>query len=237
MIGPARLWAALILALFGQSLFAPAALAEMMPLAGPGDPHIQSVAYDPQEVVALHVAPGYALTVLFSPDERIETATLGDAGAWQVTVNHAADRLVVKPLHVGAPTNLTVISDQRTYNFSLYGFSGAAQVQAYTVSFTYPPPPAPPPATEPLPPGRYKLHGDRALWPMAMSDNGEVTEIRWGAQMPFPAVYRDDGDGMALVNGVMLGGVYRVEGVHKQLIFLAGNARASARRISERIGK
>ena len=206
--------------------------AEVTPQSGSGDPHIQSVAYDAQQVVGLHVANGYAVTVQFSPDERIETVTLGDANGWAVQVNHRADHLVVKPAGLAVPTNLTVISDQRTYNFTLYGATPGEGVQPYLVSFTYPAP-APAPVSAP-PVGRYKLHGDKAIWPQAMSDDGAATAIRWAGEAALPAVYREDEPGqLALVNGVMRDGAYVVEGVHPRLVFVLGKARAQAARMAE----
>ena len=209
--------------------------AEITPQAGSGDPHIQSVAYDWQQVVGLHVAAGYAVTVQFSPEERIETVTLGDASGWGVQVNHRADHLVVKPAGNPAPTNLTVISDQRTYNFTLYGAAPGEGVQPYLVSFTYPAPAAE--VNAPMVVGRYKLKGDRAIWPQAMSDDGAFTAIRWGTAA-MPAVYREAASGhLALVNGVMRDGAYLVEGVHQRLVFVLGEARARALRLADGAGK
>jgi type IV secretion system protein VirB9 len=77
--------------------------AEVTPRSGNGDPHIQSVTYDPEQVVALHVAMGFALTLAFAADERIQTVTLGDAEGWSVQANHAADRLVIARPRVRPP--------------------------------------------------------------------------------------------------------------------------------------
>lgn len=209
-----------------------AARAEVTPQSGLGDPHIQSVAYDPQQVVGLHVAGGYAVTVQFSPEERIETVTLGNAAGWSVQVNRRADHLVVKPAGVAPPTNLTVISDQRTYNFTLYGATPGEGVQPYLVSFTYPPPGPPAGLAQNGPTGRYKLRGDRSIWPQAMSDDGRATAIRWAAEVGMPAIYREGEEGqLALVNGVMRDGAFVVEGVYPRLVLVLGKARARAVRL------
>lgn len=205
--------------------------AEITPQSGSGDPHIQSVEYDPQQVVGLHAAGGYAVTVVFSPDERIETVTLGDSAGWQVTVNRRADQLVVKPLGNPPPTNLTVISDQRSYNFTLYGVGAGEGVQPYLVSFTYPLPATGPVLAEATTPARgiYRFHGDKTIWPVTMFDDGAATAIRWAGDQSIPAVYRQDERGhLALVNGVMQDGRYRIEGVHRRLVFVLGPARATA---------
>lgn len=207
--------------------------AEIMPRPGRGDPHIQWAPYDPQEVVALHVAAGYATTVQFSQDERIETVTVGETTGWTVQVDHRAADLVVKPVGFPAPTNLTVLTDQRTYNFTLYGGTAVEGVQPYMVSFVYPtaaPAPAAPPSR-----ARYRFRGSRALWPRSIRDDGKETYILWDAERPLPAVYREDERGhRALVNAVMKDGSYLVEGVHRRIIFIAGRDQASAERIEEK---
>ncbi len=218
--------------LLAAILLAAPAFAEITPQGGPGDPHIQTVRYDPQEVVALHVASGFAVTVQFSPEERIETVTVGESSAWAVQVDHAADHLVVKPLGAPPPTNLTVITDQHSYNFTLYSGTAGEGVQPYTVAFTYPAPETQPVSPVAVIAGRYRLHGDRALWPVAIGDDGAATTIRWGADTLLPAVYRTDRRGhMALVNGLMQGGAYVIEGVYPSLIFVSGRSRASASHI------
>ena len=221
------LWLALTLTV------ATPAYAEVTPQPGGGDPHIQSVAYDPQQVVGLHVAGGYAVTVQFAPDERIETVTVGDSTSWFVQSNHRADHLIVKPLGMAPTTNLTVITDQRAYNFTLYGAMPGEGVQPYLLSFTYPQPASDTAPSPPLPPpGRYKLSGDKALWPAEMSDDGAFTQLRWAAGHAMPAVYREEGWGrLALVNGAVRDGAYVVEGVHRRLVFMLGHARAAASRV------
>ena len=109
----------ILLAVLSCFLTATSVSAEVSPVPLGGDPRIQTVSYDPQEVVALTVGSGFAVTIVFSPDERIETVTVGDSAAWLVQVNRRADALVVKPVGYAPTTNMTVMSDQRSYNFIL----------------------------------------------------------------------------------------------------------------------
>lgn len=211
--------------------------AEVVPAPTTGDAHIQSVAYDPQEVVVLHVAPGFATTVIFSPDERIETVTVGESSSWQVQVNKRADQLVIKPLGNPSGTNLTVISDQRTYNFLLTTIAPDFGVAPYLVRFTYSGAPQPTPTEAPqtatAPTTVYRLSGARDLRPLAMSDDQQFTSIVWSPGAPLPAVYAEQGRGkLALVNGVIREGVFVIEGVFPKLVFLRGAARAQALRIA-----
>jgi type IV secretion system protein VirB9 len=224
-----------LLFFFAALIGLPTALyAEVTPVPGEGDPRIQSVAYDPAQVVALRVAGGYAVTVRFSAEERIETVTLGDAGSWQATVNKRADSLVIKPIGPGLTTNLTVISDQRHYLFSLYATANSGTFQPYLVTFTYPLSAtniaAPPVMAE----GQYQMKGERSLWPLSIMDNGQFTALRWEDGAPLPAVYKQDAHAkLALVNGTMHDGSYIIEGVLDRMVFVLGKLRASATRISQ----
>lgn len=211
------------------ALLAVPAQAEVSPRPGHGDPRIQTVEFDSNEVVALRVANGYALTVQFSPDERIETVTLGDSGGWMVQTTKRADSLVVKPIG-GGNTNLTVITDSRTYNFALYATFGGG-MQPYLLSFSYPAAaPAAPAVAAPV--GQYSLSGAKALWPVEMSDDGAFTRIRWDAGVAVPAVYATDGWGKrALLNGAVRDGAYMVEGVFRRLVFVRGGDAALAKRL------
>ena len=214
-------------------LLAPPAAAEVVPTPGLADPRIQSVAYDPDEVVALRLAEGFALTIRFSPDERIELVTLGDTGSWQAQVSRRADALVVKPAPGALPTNLTVITDQRSYAFMLSESSGAARIQPYVLNFVYPVVPGGSEKATIEKPARYELKGERALWPESISDDGQFTSLRWPDEAALPAVYKEDAQGnLALVNGLMREGVFVLEGVPNRLVFIQGKARATALRVS-----
>lgn len=215
-------------------LSAPAS-AGVLPRPGPGDPRLQSVLYDATEVVALHVQPGYAVTVRLAPDERIETVTVGDAAAWQVQVDRRADAFVVKPNGFAARTNLVVLTDQRSYTFTLTSEPPPGGMQPYLVSFTYALPPEPAPAAVTEPASNYRLTGSRALWPSNMRDDGRSTSITWPADVLLPAIYAEDRKGeLAILNGRMSDGAYVIEGVHPRLVFVRGKARAVATREAAR---
>ncbi len=222
------------IALFAALLALPSALlAEVTPVPGSGDPHIQTIAYDAEQVVALRVAAGYAVTVRISPEERIETVTLGDAGSWTAAVNKRADSLVIKPIGAGLPTNLTIISDQRSYTFSLYSADQSGSFQPYLVTFTYPFAAASSSATPAMATSQYQMKGERSLWPLSISDDGQFTALRWQDDVTLPAVYNQDARGnLALVNGTMRDGSYVIEGLPERMVFVLGKFRATALRLS-----
>ena len=125
------------LLLAALALLAPAGLAaQIHPAPGSGDPRIQNVLYDADQVVQLQGAPGFQIDVEFAADETIENVAVGDSAAWQVTPNRRGDHLFVKNLISGVTTNMTVVTTARTYFFELAPLSGGQM--AYTVRFRYP---------------------------------------------------------------------------------------------------
>ena len=208
-------------------------VAQIKPEPGPGDPRIQSVLYDPNQVVQLQAAPGYQLGVEFASDEQIENVAVGDSSAWQVTPNRRGDHLFVKPVAAGVSTNLTVVTSARVYLFELIPLYGAAPDMAFTVRFRYPGGAAAA-AQEELPPidVAYRVSGARALRPSRIGDDGTHTYIEWPEDRSLPAVYAIDAQGQeTLVNGGMRDGVFVIDGVAQRLVFRIDRNVARAVRI------
>jgi type IV secretion system protein VirB9 len=204
------------------------ARAEITPQSGPGDPHIQTVQFDAQEVVMLKVALGYALTVEFSPDERIDAVSVGNSGVWQVTSDKEASRLFIKPMQGSVDTNMTVITDTRIYSFDLKYWPSPDLSTPYIVRFTYPA--APQPAIEGLakengakPPSivvTYRFSGSSRLKPTSMSDDGHSTFIVWPEKSPIPAVSIIEETGkQVLANGAVRDGRLVIGEVAEKFIF------------------
>ncbi|MDB5709735.1 MAG: hypothetical protein JWL96_1805 [Sphingomonas bacterium] len=226
----------LLSALFGLLLAMPAA-AQLRPEPGPGDPRIQSVLYDANQVVQLQVATGYQLTVEFAPDERIENVAVGDSGAWQVTPNKRGDRLFIKAVGQGVTTNLTVVTDARTYAIELSPLFGPLPTMAYTVRFRYATPAAVSVVANDaaLGPGRYKLSGDKALRPAAIDDDGVHTYIAWGPDQTLPAIFAiDDKGNETLVNGMTREGRFVIDAVANKLVFRIDRQTAGAMRVPQK---
>jgi type IV secretion system protein VirB9 len=204
--------------------------AQVRPQSGSGDPRIQTVMYDPDQVVQLQVPAGYQLTLEFAPDERIENVAVGDSGAWQVIPNRRGDRLFLKPLG-SATTNMTVVTDARSYVFELS--PGSVGNAAFTVRFQYPIPPKPAVlGTAVNEPGRYKVSGNSDLIPDAISDDGAKTYIIWRPEQTLPAVFVIDRDGKeTLADGAMRDGQYVLDSVNNKLLFRTDKKLASATRV------
>lgn len=204
------------------------AAAEVRPTGGDRDARVQSVLYDTDEVIALRVATGFALTIELSPDERIETISLGNSAVWQAVPNRRGDHVFVKPMQGASLTNMTVITDSRRYSFSLEPAAGAEPDLPYIVRITYPPPVSLVTAA-PTQEGGYQLRGARALRPSTITDDGRSTAMRWPAEVSLPAVFAVDGKGReTLVNGLMSNGAYSVAGIANRWIFRRGKEQASA---------
>ncbi len=196
--------------------------AQVRPVPGPGDPRLQTVAYDPNQVVQLEVAAGYQVTLTFAADERIENIAIGDGGGWQVTPNKRGDHVFVKAAQAGISTNLTVVTDVREYSFELISTDAPSSAAAFAVRFTYPSVVAlaPPPVTVTATPGRYRVSGARDLRPTAISDDGVHTVIEWPAKAMLPAVFAIDERGQeVLVDGYMRGEQFTIDAVRQRLVF------------------
>ena len=187
---------------------------------------------------SLETAPGFELTVGLAADERIESVAVGDSASWQVSASHSGDHLFIKALQANAATNMTVVTTTRLYAFDLVALPSPSAAMAYSVQFHYPSSAITPPqgaaAGEALrEEGRYVLHGDRALRPMAIIDDGVHTYIQWPADASLPATYyRDENGAETLANGEMRDGFYVIDSVHQQLIFRIDNQDARADRVS-----
>jgi type IV secretion system protein VirB9 len=134
-----------------------AALA-LLPLvfAGPAaraqdDSRLVSHEFSTGEIVKIRGKLGVQATIAFDEAEQIENVAVGDSQKWQITPNKRANLLFVKPLEATAATNMTVVTDKRTYLFDLV--ASPRERPVYMFRFTYDgkrkPLPAPPAETAP----------------------------------------------------------------------------------------
>ena len=99
-------------------LLTPMLLAAAVP-AQAQDPRLVTRRYDASQVVRIDGRAGVQASIAFAEDELVENVAIGDSNAWQVTPNKRANMLFVKPLAAAARTNMTVVTDRRTYFFDL----------------------------------------------------------------------------------------------------------------------
>ncbi len=197
------------------------------PRPGSADPHIQSIMFDADQVVEIRGALGWQVMLEFGPDERIETVSIGDALAWQVTPNKRARNLFLKPLIKNASTNMTVVTDHRQYSFMLKTGSRSA-FTPWVVRFDYPreivaaiEEPAPP--TPPLLNFGYSSRGDATLIPMRVWDDGQMTYFEFSETTPIPAIFAGSGKDETLTNSIVRGHVVVVQQLGGIFTIRAGN--------------
>lgn len=93
------------------------AMAEITPPKGNYDPRVRIVDYNPMNVVKLSTFYGVSTHVQFGESETIKDVAVGDDQAWKVVPR--GNHLFIKPQATKADTNVTVVTDKRTYQFAL----------------------------------------------------------------------------------------------------------------------
>lgn len=238
--------AALAAALFGL-------MAAPLPAASPPAPHdsrLASRTYSATEVVRIDGRAGVQAAIAFAEDEQIENVAIGDSATWQVTPNKRATMLFVKPLKATARTNMTVVTDRRSYYFDLVASPSAQPL--YVLRFTYPEdirkaqvgpkpvapagegqalaaalaaPQASPPRQDPAKLNfAWRSKGKGKLLPARVYDDGSSTYLSWPAGAAMPAILVRDASGAeGAVNFAVRDDVVVIEGVPPLVILRSGH--------------
>lgn len=208
------------------------------------DPRITAHLYDPSHIVTVHGKVGIQSTIQFGEDEHIDNIAVGDSNAWQVTPNKHASLVFVKPMQPVTHTNMTVVTDRRTYLFDLVARPGTVPV--YAMRFTYPPEPkAAAPAAASLLPAEAELTrqiaakepektpadlnfnwataGAKQLLPTRLFDDGKATWLTWPRDAGMPAILSREANGEeGPVNYRVEGDYVVVDGVPAQIVLRQG---------------
>lgn len=183
------------------------ALQEPRPIAT--DSRIRTVRYSPNEVYQFIGHYGYQSAIEFETDEKIQTVSIGDSIAWMV--NPSGNRLFLKPIDQNALTNMTVITDKRSYLFELH----AEETQdirdkemVFVMRFIYPQSDAGAvdfAQFEPFPdidkePEKYNfnytIRGSSVIEPIRIFDDGQFTYFEFrDKNADIPAFFRVDSAG------------------------------------------
>ena len=211
------------------------------------DSRLVEVRYDEAKVFRIEGKPKVQATIRFAEDEAIENVAIGDSTSWQVTPNKRANLLFVKPLEPRAATNLTVVTNKRTYLFDLV--ASPTSKPLYVLSFTYPDEPKPV-ETERMADQRTELEqaatedglavidpadlnfawsgsGDQSLLPVRVFDDGSATFMTWPEGRPVPAILMTDHEGTeGPVNFTVRDDTIVIDGVPRTIVLRAGDERA-----------
>lgn len=192
---------------------APFADAVTVPPVGTVDARVRVVAYNADDVVALHGYVGYQIHLRFAEGEEFVNLGSGDNGAFDVGAER--NHFFIKPREARAATNLTVLTNRRAYHFdyvvSAHAPSGtAARRMVYSIRFTYPEDEARAAAAdeerrraearmrragEGPRNTDYWFCGSASLRPVSASDDGILTRLRFQDRGEFPALFVQNDDG------------------------------------------
>lgn len=233
----------LIMLAIGLSAYAAVAARAATPASAPRlpDPRIRVVPYSANEIYRLHGYVGYQIDVQFAPSERFVGLGVGDAKG--IAFASEANHLFLKPRAAHVATNLTVLTNRRTYLFDYSAGprppdSGRADV-IFALRFEYPRErmgssrearerarvAADLATARSLRPRNYDYWycGAPSLRPLEAWDDGVETTLVFGARTELPAVFAGNTDGSeSLVNFHVHAGRIVVERVARRLILRLG---------------
>lgn len=217
------------------------ARAEVTPSNGVYDPRVKTVVYNANDVVSIIGHYGFSTNVEFAATETVQSIALGDSLAWEVAPR--GNQLFVKPREDNATTNMTVITDQRSYHFWLDATKakdkGRGEDMYFRVKFLYPQEAVRAvdavaarrrveAALEKAAPARnwnYWACGDKVLLPSEAYDDGRFTYLRYPGAQEIPAAFVVNSDGAeTLASGVMRGDQLVLQVVASKLILRRGRA-------------
>lgn len=84
----------------------------------PTDSRIRIMNYNPDDVFKYTGYYGYQAMVQLANNEEIVNISMGDTTAWQIVPS--GNHFFIKPMEQDATTNMTLITNKRTYHFELY---------------------------------------------------------------------------------------------------------------------
>jgi len=103
------------------------------------DSRIKTLIYSENEVFRLVVHYGYQTSIEFQDGEEVQTISVGNNYAW--TLTPIGRRLFIKPLEDNILTNMTILTNQRSYQFEIQSKPLSNSIDeelVYVVRFFYP---------------------------------------------------------------------------------------------------
>lgn len=217
-------------------VFVSVARAETVPLRGIADSRVRTAVYDGNEVYRIHGYVGFEIDLQFETGESFVGIGTGDIEGLSFVSQD--NHLFVKPKAQRVNTNLTVITTRRPYQFAYTASAlrpddpGADIV--FAVRFSYPPSHGDVVAegvsgmldqseSERLRNIDYWYCGSPSIKPVAASDDGIRTRLRFAARSEQPAIFvRNDDGSESLLNFSMDQDDIVVHRVVRQLVIRRG---------------
>lgn len=201
------------------------------------DSRIHVVMYTPDEVFKYVGHYGYQSSIIFAPDEEIQTISMGDSTPWMIIP--AGNRMFLKPIEQDAQTNMTVLTNKRSYLFELHAREAESiddPQLIWVLRFVYPTDPptttttlddVPDPEREGLEKYNlnYTIRGSDEIAPIKIFDDGEFTYFEFRkSNSEIPAFYMVDQWGKeAIVNYRTRGSYIVVERVASRFTLRQGS--------------
>jgi type IV secretion system protein VirB9 len=211
----------------------PVTIAETLPDPGLADARIRTAPYSQDEVYRLSGYVGYQTDLEFQPGETFVGLAAGDIEGISFVAQD--NHLFLKPKAAKVGTNLTIVTSRHTYQVD-YSASpqrpDATQDVIYALRFTYLPDPlkdsesATEKTLETHRPRNfdYWYCGNPSIQPVAASDDGVHTRIRFAAHAEEPAIFVRNEDGSeSLLNFSMDEGDVVLHRVAQRLILRRGS--------------
>jgi type IV secretion system protein VirB9 len=220
---------------------ATASRAETLPPRGAVDSRVRVVIYNPEDVVRLQGWVGYQITMQFAEGEEFVRLGVGDSE--MIDVGRERNFVFLKPKVAQASTNMTLLTTRRHYHFDYSARNKTPDPKRdeviYALRFVYPQDEAAWNAAE-LERARiegrlarsaaarprnadYWYCGAEALKPVAASDDGVHTRIRFGARSEMPAIFlKNDDRSESLVNVHLQGEEVVIHRVAREFVLRRG---------------
>ncbi len=200
----------IILSLFSFLFFSVFLQAEQLPMKQLQDSRIENVTYNPNDIVLIRGQAFVTTQIVFDSKEIIKSVHVGDVSTWNISVSDDLGyTLFVKPTARHAKTNLTVITNHRTYYFQLVVLKDSDEhLVSYAVRFQYPEDEEKknnrlqrlvkkkrdlnqdkPGIDKPVLNRNYSVWGDVAILPIACYDDGVKTYFKLKSSTRIPAIF------------------------------------------------
>ena len=228
-------WRTVVLVLAALQ-FVPRATAEVVPARGAVDSRVRAALYDSEQVYRVRGFVGYQIDFEFEAGETFVGLGAGDMEG--LSYFGQDNHLFLKPKAAKVATNLTVLTNRRRYQIDYTAVPqrpvGDEDV-IFALRFVYPPAPSGDRAARRIdaaledaeakrPQNRdYWYCGSPTLRPIAASDDGVHTRLRFAANADLPALFVHNADGSeSLLNFSMEAGDVVVHRVARQFVLRRG---------------
>jgi len=192
------------------------------------DRRIRYVTYDPDDVVSIDAVVGVVTHIVLEAGETYVTHAFGDGKAWDFAVK--ANHCFLKAVATNADSNLSIVTDRRSYHFALRLVTSSGAAATFEIAFRYPDTDARRRREDAhrravedgfarrgdRPNLSYSMSGDFDLAPVNAWDDREFTYFKFPGQRDIPAIYMVDADGNeSIVNRHSAGAGNEIVVVHK----------------------